>query len=85
MTDKAGSIDGILAIMRDCWDLPADCNEGELFTYAEELFDRIRAEGARDELYGYLADVQANRLEIPESSAFREIVDRSVALVRNEV
>jgi hypothetical protein len=31
--------------MRDNWDLPADCDAGELFAYAQILFDRIR--GAR--------------------------------------
>jgi hypothetical protein len=84
MTNRAGSIDGILAVMRDWWDLPADCNEGELFAYAEELFDRIRAGESKDSLYAYLADVQINKLEMPESSAFREIVDRAAASVRIE-
>ena len=39
--DKAGRIGEILNVMRDTWDLPADCNEGELFAYAETLYDRI--------------------------------------------
>jgi hypothetical protein len=43
MSDKTSAIGGIIAIMQSSWDLPADCNEGELFTYAEILFDRIRA------------------------------------------
>jgi hypothetical protein len=83
MTDKAGLIGGILVIMRSCWDLPADCNEGELFAYAEMLFDRIEAGNSKDGLYSYLADIQAKNLEMPGSDAWREIVDRSVALVRN--
>jgi hypothetical protein len=84
MPDRAKLIDGIAAVMRDCWDLPADCNEGELLAYAEELFDRIEAGDPRDALYGFLDDVQTEKLEMPKSSAFREIVDRSAALVRNE-
>ena len=83
MPDKTGLIGGILVIMRDYWDLPPDCNEGELFTYAEMLFDRIQAGDGKDALYSHLADVQANNLEMPETPAYREIVDHSVALVRN--
>ena len=41
MTDKAGRIGEIIEVMKNTWDLPADCNEGELFTYAEVLYDRI--------------------------------------------
>ena len=83
MTDKIGLVDGISAVMRSFWDLPADCNEGELFAYAEMLFHRIRAGDGRDALYSFLADVQVNNLEMPMSDAYRDIVDRSVALVRN--
>jgi hypothetical protein len=82
MTDRAELIDRILGVMRDCWDLPADCNEGELFTYAEELFDRIEANDPRDVLYAYLDEVQTGKLEMAKSPTFREIVDRSVTLVR---
>jgi hypothetical protein len=63
--------------------LPADCNEGELFAYAEMLFDRIQAGDSWDALYSFLADVQVNNLEMPMSDAYREIVDRSVVLVGN--
>jgi hypothetical protein len=78
---KTGLIDGILNVMRSCWDLPADCNEGELFAYAEMLFDRIQAGDSWDALYSFLADVQVKNLEMPMSEAYREIVDASVALV----
>ena len=67
----------IIAIMRDHWDLPPDCNEGELFTYAEILFDRIEAGEQKRALYAFLAEVQA-KLDIPESSASREIIDRAM-------
>ena len=83
MTDKAGLVDGILSIMRSCWDLPADCNEGELFAYAEMLYDRIQAGDSREALYSFLGDVQAKNLKISPSDAYREIGDRSVALVRS--
>ena len=39
--DKTARIGEILDVMRNTWDLPADCNEGELFAYAETLYDRI--------------------------------------------
>ena len=81
MTDKTDAIGGIIAIMKNCLDLPADCNEGELFTYAEVLFDRIQAGDNHDALYAYLAGVQTNKMEMPPSDACREIVDRSIALV----
>jgi hypothetical protein len=81
MTDKTALIIGISAVMRSHWDLPADCNEGELFAYAEGLFDRIEAGDKREALYSYLADVQANNLEMRPSDAYREIVDGSIALV----
>jgi hypothetical protein len=83
MIDKASGINGIIAIMQGSWDLPADCNEGELFAYAEILFDRIRAGDSKDALYAYLSGVQVGNLEMPKSDAFQGIVDRSIALVRN--
>jgi hypothetical protein len=83
VTDKAELIDGITAVMRSLWDLPADCNAGELFAYAEMLFDRVRAGDGRETLYSFLADVQVKNLEMPTSDVYRDIVDRSIALVRN--
>ncbi len=83
MADKTKLIDGVTAVMRSLWDLPADCNEGELFAYAEMLFDRIRAGDGRDALYSFLADVQVKNLKMPMSDVYRDIVDRSVALVKN--
>jgi lactate dehydrogenase-like 2-hydroxyacid dehydrogenase len=83
VTDRTSLIGGILAIMQSCWDLPADCNDGELFAYAEVLADRIEAGDGRDALYACLAEVQADNLEMPKSGAYKEIVDRSVALLTN--
>ncbi len=83
MSDKTSAISGILDIMQSCWDLPADCNEGELYAYAEILFDRIQAGQSTDALYAYLDDIQVKTLALPKSDAFRVILDRSVALVRN--
>lgn len=82
MTDKTGLVGGILDIMRSGWDLPADCNEGELFAYAEMLLKRIESGVSTDALYAYLVKVQVDHLEIPASDAYREIVDRSVDLVK---
>ena len=83
MTDKTAAISGIIPIMQGSWDLPVDCNEGELFAYAEILFDRIQAGESKDTLYAYLGGVQVDNMEMPKSDAFKEIVDRSVALVRH--
>ncbi len=69
--------------MRSSWDLPADCNEGELVAYAEALVDRIEAGDSRQALCAYLAGVQVDHLEMPKSDAYQEIVDRSVALVKD--
>jgi hypothetical protein len=82
MTDKTSRIGEIVEIMRNTWDLPADCNEGELFTYAETLYDRIIAGDSEDKLYAYLSEVQVDHLEMAKSDAFRAIVDRSVELAR---
>jgi hypothetical protein len=83
MKDKTTIIGQIIGVMRDHWDLPADCNDGELFTYAEILFDRIGAGEEPETLCAYLADVQVEELKMPKSEAYREIVDGSIALVRN--
>ena len=83
MSDKTSAISGIIAIMQSSWDLPVDCNEGELFAYAEILFDRIQAGESKDALYAYLGAVQVDSLDMPKSDAFKGIVDRSVVLVRN--
>ena len=80
MADKTGQIGEIVEIMRNTWDLPADCNEGELFTYAERLYDRIAAGDAKDRLYAYLSEIQTGRLDMADSDAFRQIVDRAVEL-----
>ncbi|HEY5207627.1 MAG TPA: hypothetical protein VIJ63_23960 [Roseiarcus sp.] len=78
MTDKTGEIGRIVEVMLNTWDLPADCNEGELFTYAERLYDRIVAGDSKDKLYAYLSEVQVDHLEMAKSDAFRAIVDRAV-------
>jgi hypothetical protein len=82
MADKASRISEIVEIMRDSWDLPADCNEGELFAYAETLYERIAAGDGKDELYAYLSGVQVDQLEMAKSDLFRQIVDRAVELAR---
>jgi hypothetical protein len=82
MADKTSRISAIVEAMRDNWDLAADCNEGELFTYAERLYDRIQAGDSRQDLYAYLSGVQTDRLEMAKSDDFRRIVDRAVELAR---
>jgi hypothetical protein len=80
MTDKTSRIGEIVEVMLNTWDLPADCNEGELFTYAEALYDRIAAGDGKEELYAYLSEVQVDHLEMAKSDAFSAIVDRAVEL-----
>ena len=82
MADKTSRIGEIIEVMLDTWDLPADCNEGELFTYAEVLYDRIAAGDSKDKLYAYLSEVQVDHLEMAKSDAFRAIVDRAVELLK---
>jgi len=82
MPDKAERIGSIVQIMRNNWDLPADCNEGELYTYAEILLDKIAAGEDRAALYAFLAVAQVQNLEMPASDASRRIVDRAVDLIR---
>ena len=82
MADKTAQIGEIVEVMLDTWDLPADCNEGELFTYAETLYDRIAAGDSQDQLYAYLSEVQVDKLDMAKSDAFRKIVDRAVELGR---
>jgi hypothetical protein len=82
MADKTAMIGKIVEVMLDTWDLPADCNEGELFTYAETLYDRIAAGDSQEQLYAYLSEVQVDKLEMAQSGAFRRIVDRAVELSR---
>ena len=78
MPDKTSQIGEIVAVMLDTWDLPADCNEGELFTYAERLYDRIAAGDGQEQLYAYLSDVQVDHLELAKSDDFKTIVDRAI-------
>jgi Na+/phosphate symporter len=80
MADKTSRIGEIVEVMLNTWDLPADCNEGELFTYAETLYDRIHAGDSKDKLYAYLSEVQVEQLEMAKSDAFRQIVDRALEL-----
>jgi hypothetical protein len=80
LTDKTSQIGAIVEVMLNTWDLPADCNEGELFTYAEALYDRIEAGDSKDKLYAYLSEVQVEHLEMAKSDTFRAIVDRAIEL-----
>jgi hypothetical protein len=82
MADRTSQIGEIVKVMLDTWDLPADCNEGELFTYAEMLSDRIAAGESTDQLYAYLSEVQLDHLELAKSDDFKTIVDRAVELAR---
>ena len=80
MTDKTAHIGEIVQVMLNTWDMPPDCNEGELFTYAETLYDRIGAGDSKEDLYAYLSEVQVEHLEMAKSDAFRGIVDRAFEL-----
>jgi hypothetical protein len=80
VTDKTTHIGEIIKAMLNTWDFPADCNEGELFTYAETLYDRIVVGESKDKLYAYLSKVQVDHLEMAKSDAFRTIVDRAVEI-----
>jgi len=82
MADRTSQIGEIVKVMLDTWDLPADCNEGELFTYAEMLSDRIAAGESKDQLYAFLSEVQLDHLELAKSDDFKTIVDRAVELAR---
>jgi hypothetical protein len=83
MPDKTKTIGEIVGVMTDHWDFPADCNDGELFTYAEILFDRISAGEEPEKLCSYLANVQVEKLKMADSEAYREIVDGSISIVRD--
>ncbi len=78
MTERTSRIGEIVQVMLSTWDLPPDCNEGELFTYAETLYDRILAGESKDQLYAYLSDVQVDHLELAKSDDFKTIVDRAI-------
>ncbi len=82
MSDRAARIGAIVEIMKTNWDLPADCNEGELYTYAEILLDKIEAGEDKAALYAFLAEAQVENLEMPASEASRMIVDQAFALPR---
>ena len=82
MAEKTTEIGEIVQVMLNTWDLPPDCNEGELFTYAETLYDRIAAGEGENELYAYLSEVQVHHLELAKSDAFRTIVDRALELAK---
>ncbi|MEJ0096083.1 MAG: hypothetical protein WDN46_22530 [Methylocella sp.] len=83
MTDDKSLNDGILVIMRQCWDLHSHLKDGDLKKYADGLRKRIQFGVSNDALDSYLSDVQPNRLEIPWTRAYREIVDQSIALVKS--
>jgi len=80
VADKTSRIGEIVQVMLSTWDFPADCNEGELFTYAETLYDGIIAGDSKDTLYAYLSAVQVDQLDMTKSDAFKVIVDRAVEL-----
>jgi hypothetical protein len=80
MSEQPDLIEQIILAMKRCWDLPADCNEGELYAYAEIVADKLRAGAGRAELEDYLRDVQVEKMEMPESPAYRDIADLAMSL-----
>jgi hypothetical protein len=80
MIEDGALIDAIGTIMRSRWDLPADCNEGELIAYSEHLLNRIRAGDSKPALYHWALAVQT-KLDMPPSNAATAIVDQAAALV----
>ncbi len=84
MAGRADQIGAIVEIMKSEWDLPADCNEGELYTYAEILFDRIEAGEDKAGLYAFAEATQA-KLDMPPSGLGRAVVDAAIALGRGSV
>jgi hypothetical protein len=81
MTEEISPIDAIVALMRDNWDLPADCNDGELYSYAEHVVDRIRASDDAASLVSYLQATQTGKLDMPDSPAYRVIAESAVRLI----
>lgn len=82
MADQLNSIDAIVTLMRDNWDFPADCNEGELYTYAERLWALIQEGDTKEALHLYLQPIQTDKFDMPDSPAYRVIVDRAVELAK---
>ena len=83
MADNGERVDGIVAIMRGRWDLPADCNDGELFAYAEHLLNRLRAGETLTALGAWLTAVQTDKFDMPPSNAAADIVEQSAAFVNS--
>ena len=81
MTGETSSIDAIVTLMRDNWDMPADCNDGELYAYAEHLRDRIIAGDDAAGLEGYLLAIQTEKLDMPDSAACRLIARGALAIL----
>ena len=82
MSERPDLIDEIIVAMNRRWDLPADCNEGELYAYAEIVAGKLRAGASRSELEAYLRDVQVEKMEMLDSAAYREIADRAMELFK---
>ena len=80
---RLATIEAIVEVMKNSWDLPADCNHGELFAYAEILFDRIRTGEGSGTLDAYLADVQTTKLGLSASDAHRVIIGQALAIAGN--
>ena len=80
--DRSLVVGGVVEVMKSLWDLPADCNEGELFAYAKTLVDRVEAGESQEKLCASLADIQIGDWEMSPRDAYKDIVDRSIALIR---
>jgi hypothetical protein len=80
VTEETSFIDAIVALMRDNWNLPTDCNDGELYTYAEHLADRLRTGDDSSALDAYLRAIQTDKLDMPDSPAYRVIAERAAGI-----
>ena len=79
MAAEQSTVEAIVSLMRDNWDRPADCNDGELYAYAEHLRARIMAGDDAGRLEDYLRAIQTGKLDMPNLDAYRVIVNGAVA------
>jgi hypothetical protein len=69
--NETEEIDGIKAIIREVWMLPADLLSEELTAFARELRNRIRRGDMKEVLYVRATLVQMHDMHMPLTPAYR--------------
>ena len=83
MPSRRDLVSGVQTVMIKVWQLPPKTGEAEIEKYVFRRVERVDAGDTRYALDLQARDIQVNWLKLPLTNDFCEVVDWTLALVRN--